>query len=268
MYIAIAILLLIVIVWYWGWKTPNRDDMVSHCEEASRYIQLREFGVVAPNETKHPLLLILGSVHGNEPAGHWTMQLLASSLQSNSQRYEKVQIVMLQGLNQWGLERNKRESAPWSSDINRAFGDTAYGNNAPCPQVIAAIRQQVERARAAMLQGRPVLIIDLHEGWGFHHVQPSSLGSTLSPSGPTALAIAQRAHQRLNSNINSSTQQWTILADSNCDERAALGCMVQNMAIPYILVETTGQNDIQPLTTRVKQQMTVIVTAMEYLGGK
>jgi len=69
----------------------------------------------------------------------------------------------------------------------------------------------------------------------------------------------------LNKIISDPKKQFTMLERSNCDIQSSLRCAMSKRNIPYILIETSGQQDIQPLDIRVSQVYSCIDTIVQYL---
>ena len=101
-------------------------------------------------------------------------------------------------------------------------------------------------------------IVDLHEGWGFHRIQPNSLGSGIYP-GDTHNSISLSYHiaKQINTEINDPNKKFVVGLNSH-PELASLRSYCNMINRDYILVETTGQKDIQPIQIRTNQMLTLI----------
>jgi hypothetical protein len=107
------------------------------------------------------------------------------------------------------------------------------------------------------------LILDFHEGWGFHKINPTSIGSTVTVS-KNMKELGNIIINNLNKIIKKEDYKF-ILLDDICDIDSTLGCYSNNNNMNYILVETTGQNDIQPLEIRHAQIKNVIDTVLNHM---
>jgi predicted deacylase len=216
-----------------------------------------------------PLLVLVAGQHGNEPAPSLAVERFLGEA-----RGRPVEVLAVPRANPWGLRWGVRETGPWGdADLNRTCSLTTPdpdGANAD-PAGRDLLRSLLRTAAAARARGRPVLVIDFHEGWGFHRrwlgVGPRSLGSTLSPSpAPLAQAVAQAAALDLNAGIPDPSRHFTVMpSTSNCEIPSTLVCAAERLGLPALLVETTGQGDVQPLDLRVAQSLAVCRAASSLL---
>ena len=111
-------------------------------------------------------------------------------------------------------------------------------------------------------------IVDFHEGWGFSKVEPKSLGSGIYPSN-TSLAknIGNNLLSILNNTIVDEDKKFIINFDSPRIPNT-LDSYTNTYNKNYILVETSGQDDIQPINLRVEQVILVINVVLENLNMK
>ena len=91
---------------------------------------------------------LMGSIHGNEPAGARTLLELAQDMARHPAAYAHLNYVMLPMANPWGWERDLRRNAD-NDDIARQFVD---GKS-----------QESELAKSVLTQARCDLLVDLHE---------------------------------------------------------------------------------------------------------
>lgn len=193
------------------------------------------------NVGRVPEILLIGSVHGNEPAGCAVLMDLIQSGYFN----DKPGIRVIPCANAWGLRHGVRYQPNLTCpDINRGF--VGEGSDDTTREIL----DLVKGAR---------LVIDLHEGYDFHRRNPASIGSTVSPT-PDITGPAEQAVQRINAGIRDPVKRWQVLHGISCDISGTLACYCLRAGISHILVETTGQNDIQPLELRKQQMFTIIDT--------
>jgi hypothetical protein len=117
------------------------------------------------------------------------------------------------------------------------------------------------------------MVIDFHEGWGWHletkdskNLFPqTSEGSTLTLGKKFSKDLAQKIIDKLNPDIKDDKRRFSLRGD-NCNLPSSLGCYMDHNDRPYVLVETTGQEDIQPMDVRERQIRTIISTVLKDLG--
>ena len=120
-----------------------------------------------------PTILLTGGLHGDEPAGaraaeqirHWPIL--------------RGRLIVLPAANQPGLRGGTRhlpEVAQLEADLNRNFPRTGAKNEAS-----SLIGKEIWRLAQ---ESNPDWVIDLHEGYHFHKIQPKSVGSTILASRP------------------------------------------------------------------------------------
>ena len=198
-------------------------------------IKYYDFGNI---DSKYKICIIAGT-HGNEPAGSITLlELLKNNYFTNNNIFIRVIPIV----NNFGYKFGIRyQNNIFHPDINRNFVNDGLCNVSK--QLIKLIRDFD-------------LIIDVHEGWGFHLINNSSIGSTLTAT-QKSFNLAENIINEINKTIIKNEYKF-ILRRNVCDIKTTLGCFIKNIGKEYILVETTGQNNIQPLNLRKKQVKIVI----------
>jgi Succinylglutamate desuccinylase / Aspartoacylase family len=208
-----------------------------------------------------PCLGIIAGVHGNEPAGSITLMKM---LKNNLLKPKRGKIIIIPRANQCGLDQNTRghplEKQSFLNsrhDLNRQFTEHG-GSTEKSNQIVNAL-------------GNCDLILDFHEGWGWY-IQtkdkwgPTSLGSTLfGTSHPLATKVAANAVKALNEEIDPS-KKFVQLHNESCEIPSTLSCHFEKKNRAHVVIETTGQNDIQPLAVREHQVKKVIQVAMQEIG--
>ena len=116
-----------------------------------------------------PIVMVLGGVHGNEPAG------ARAALQIRHWTVEKGKLIVIPRANRIGLQANTRWIPEFRNDrklrdLNRNFPR----QNAPTTQteLAAALWEFTEKQK-------PDWFFDLHEGFDFHRLNPKSVGSSV-----------------------------------------------------------------------------------------
>lgn len=199
-----------------------------------------------------PCIGIIGGVHGNEPAGSVTLNNLIQGKWHLPLKRGKL--IVIPSANQCGLAKNSRwQPNVLHPDLNRNFTENG-GIEYKSKQIADAFKDCD-------------LVIDIHEGWGFHKIQPSSLGSTLSPTEtPKAQMIASKMLHAINQTIPNPAKHFTQINDISCEIPTTLSCYMNHHNRDYILIEITGQNDIQPIELRERQSQTLLTAALAHLN--
>ena len=121
------------------------------------------------------------------------------------------------------------------------------------------------------------LVCDFHEGWGFRSRESGgSLGSSVTVFGASEasrallLRAAEAAVEELNAGIDDSSKRWVVAErDATTRRGGAFSNFCHEVGTDYVLVETSGQGDIQPLPLRVAQARLILLhllRAMEMIA--
>jgi predicted deacylase len=209
-----------------------------------------------------PRVLVVGTAHGNEPAGSEALNHLLRLFKTKQITLKAGQLTVIPTMNKCGKTLGIRYQphqvlsifgAP-HSDLNRNFPAT-NGEQGAC-DVSKAVAQQIASHD---------LVIDLHEGWGFHKLQPKSMGSAVYPTNlPLSHQVAQSMIQAVNHSIPDEKKQFMIEQEQS-PVKGSLRQFCEQSGVPYVLIETTGQNNIQPLTTRANQHLTMVLEGLKSL---
>ncbi len=218
------------------------------------YLWANRIDVVVLNSHQvGPTVMIVGSTHGNEPAGTVSIEYLISNRVFSLQ---KGQLILIPRPNKLGYLLNMRW-LPYRiihADLNRNYPRTNHETpKDPISSTICDLAKKTD------------FIIDLHEGWGFHRITPASLGSGIYP-GDTRFAVrlAYHAADVLNTTIADKKKQFVVAVNSH-PELNSLRSFCNLINKHYILVETTGQNNIQPIHTRRNQMLQIIQIVLRQL---
>ncbi len=223
------------------------------------------YGESTPN---NKTILILGGIHGNEPAGSIAIKQLMEELNKENTKLNN-RIIFVPNVNYCALQLNRR-NVPFIGDLNRKFPITENYDEDYLHPIIKDI---------LILMKQSDFIIDFHEGWGFYKDNTGSIGSTITPTNTIiSNEVADLVCDNLNENIDDidNYKKFTILIDDsnnninpdkygkNEDIKHTLRYYADLTKENYILIETSGQNDIQNLDLRVSQARTVIDTVLKF----
>lgn len=200
-----------------------------------------------------PTLLLISGTHGNEPAGTIGLEKFINS----NIKLENGRIIIIPRVNKIGLFLNTRNgyngfipidyNREYPNDINELAGDHIN-------------RQVIEYLKFSDF------IVDFHEGWGFNIINPESMGSGIYPSNTEiAKSIGNDILNKLNYTIHDPYKKFTMNYDSP-RLPTTLDSYCNILSKNYILIETSGQNDIQPLDLRTSQVLLVINTVLKDLN--
>jgi predicted deacylase len=193
-----------------------------------------------------PTVLIVGSTHGNEPAGTVTIENIISK---NYFNLKKGKLLLVPRPNKIGYLCNMRYMPHRiiNCDLNRNY-----------PKELGELPKDPISSKICKLADNSDFIIDLHEGWGFHRIQPNSLGSGIYPGDThNSITLSYQIVKQINTKINDPNKKFVVGLNSH-PELTSLRSYCNMVYRDYILVETTGQNDIQPIQIRTNQMLTLI----------
>tara|TARA_B110000208_G_C11794818_1_gene439079 strand:+ start:2399 stop:3157 length:759 start_codon:yes stop_codon:yes gene_type:complete len=200
-------------------------------------------------------LFILGSVHGNEPAGTDACKLLIKKLKNCKLKNGTLSIYTKP--NPYGYNNNIRyQHTLLNRDINRN-----YINNGRC-NVSKFIIKNIKNYT------KNDLIIDLHEGYDYHKLNSNSVGSTIIPlPNKFCINIANKMVKKLNDNIDEKHKKFTVLINdpNHNDPYGSFRDWCLKNKKNYILVELTGQNNKQHINIRVNQNITLLIECLKSL---
>jgi hypothetical protein len=220
LYIIISILIILIIYIYFD-----------------QPIKYYDFG----NKNSNIKICLIGGTHGNERASVIYLNYLINKKYFESIKKD-IYIRVIPCVNKFGFLFNLRYRFHlFNPDINRNYINNGLDN---ISKQIISLTKDMD------------LIVDFHEGWGFHKINPSSLGSTITVTN-SITDLGQKILSNINSTIKNEKYKFEILYDV-CDIKSSLLCYHSNKK--FILVETSGQNNIQPLVIRTKQIQIILDT--------
>lgn len=220
--------------------------------------------IVVDSGKPGPVVGILAGMHGNEPAA--TMELFDMIQRGWFGRVRSGSVRIIPNANPVGLRLGIRRTGLMrglvnadDGDLNRGFWD---GTTDP---VILAMVKFFETCD---------VVIDFHEGWGFHQIQGASMGSTMMGNDQTASNVIRTLIGTVN---ESDLMKWILTAeprkafvelDKNgaCDILGTLSCYKRGLGQSHILVETSGQGDVQPMWIRRSQVIVIIESLLRQYG--
>lgn len=194
-----------------------------------------------------PVWLFLGTVHGNEPAGGVALEVLRRCLDDGRLRLQCGRLSLVPRGNPCGAELGIRWSPTErgrAMDLNRVY-------NGPTPE--GEFGRYLWTARGGLRDVDGVL--DLHEGWGYHFENGASVGSSLQATGEEARRHARVLVVGLNERLPPSARYPFAWIGRPPQIAGSMLDWCYRYGRQSILVETSGQNNIQPLAVRAAQHL-------------
>lgn len=232
----ILILLIIIILIIFYYKTTINNI----CYKEPEYFEYT-------GKEEGPTILIIGATHGNEPAGYYGIKECMNKLNKQEITLKRGKIIFIPAVNYCGLKLNNRNHNT-VGDINRLYRDNQ--NNNIINKLIINFSKISD------------FIIDFHEGYDYANKSDDTLGSTITPSETKkSLEIANIVVNNLNKIINIDYKKFKI--NHNKKIKGTFRDYVDINKLNYILVETTGQNNVQPINIRSQQCINIINSVLE-----
>ncbi len=260
LYLIILILLITIIYFSFNFYTNSYINKI--CNNLEHY----NYG----NKTEtNKTILMLGGTHGNEPAGSKAILSLMEDINTNKITI-KHKLILVPYVNYCGLQMDMR-LIPHIGDINRQYPKTIDYKECELNPIIKKLIGFIKEAD---------FIIDFHEGWGYYKENNGSIGSTITPTNTDlSNTLADKVFTNLNNTITDNNKKFTILIDDDkkkqSDTNSKYGknveidgtcrSYVNLLKKDYLLIETSGQKNIQPLELRINQDKIVINTVLESL---
>jgi hypothetical protein len=232
--ILILLLIIIVIVLYYKITINNI------CYKEPEYFEYI-------GKEKGPTILIIGATHGNEPAGYYGIKEFMNKLNKQEYILKKGKIIFIPSVNYCGLQLNSRNHNT-VGDINRLYRDRE--NNNIINKLIINFSKTSD------------FIIDFHEGVDYANKSDETLGSTITPAETEkSLEVANIVINNLNKIIDIEYKKFKI--NHNKKISGTFREFADINKLNYILIETTGQQNKQPLNIRREQCINIITSVLQ-----
>ena len=206
---------------------------------------------VEDSGTPGPTVMIVGGVHGNEPAGakaaevirHWPIT--------------QGRLVVLPCANVLGLAANKRLIPNLDTNLNNLNRNYPRAGKEEGPR-----GELAEAIWNVALQFKPNWLLDLHEGFDFHQVNDASVGSSIiafpDEKGRAAAALMLES---VNATITNAELKF-VLRDMPINGSLARAGG-EHLKIPSMTLETTSK---QPMEKRIAQHELMVHRLLNHLG--
>ena len=201
-----------------------------------------------------PTVLLTGGLHGDEPAGaraaeqirHWPIT--------------RGRLVIVPRANEPGLAAGTRHlpGIPRGEhDLNRNF---------PRSDETAEARTVIARAIWKLARKEhPDWVIDLHEGYHFHQIQPKSVGSTILDANSGTginMSVVSRMLEAINGTVPEEKKRFVRLRGTANGSLARAAA--ERLGARALILETTTRE--QALSLRTRQHRIMVRSLFEQLG--
>lgn len=198
-----------------------------------------------------PTVLVIGGIHGNEPAGSEAARAIANWT------IQRGRIIVVPRANEPALMANKRYTPGAEEDernLNRNFPkneeDTARGDMAPHLWTLITDIQ-------------PDWVLDLHEGFDFHEVNPESVGSSIiACDDPEVRAMAERMLLTVDGLRSPEAPSFSSLENPVAGSLVRSSC--DRFDVKGMILETTTKD--QPVAIRARQHRHMVHRLLDELG--
>ena len=213
-------------------------------------------------------IVIIGGTHGNEPIGSIVIRDLISKINKKDIILKSGKIILIPDVNYCALRTGIR-MIPGIGDLNRKYPKNINQNSSSCP-INNKIMNIIKDAD---------FVLDFHEGWGFHRLDKKSMGSSITPTD-TKLSndVAQFLYNEINSTITDDSKKFIIFVNDDRykqdnkkysqlnDIKGSLRYYQNINKKNYVLIEITGQNNIQTMEIRQTQATLILNSTLTYFG--
>ncbi|NLV16285.1 MAG: hypothetical protein GXY50_03615 [Syntrophomonadaceae bacterium] len=193
-----------------------------------------------------PVVMIVGGVHGNEPAGYQAAERIKNL------KVKKGKLLVIPRANIVAVKNGTRGSSG-VSDLNRHFPTTKNGK----------ARTNTAQSIWDTIKAYDVdYLIDLHEGYDYHKINSKSYGQTLIyyPVS-SSQTVGQKIINKLNSRIASSSKHFTLVRYPYPGTLAR--STAQYLGINSFILETCRKS---PLSVRIDNGVIAAQTLLTHLG--
>jgi len=198
-----------------------------------------------------PTVMIVGGVHGDEPAG------AAAADQIRYWPIVRGKIIVLPKANVLALAAHKRLTPGEKeslANLNRSFSKA--------DELVPPRGRLAEDIWKLLQEQKPDWLVDLHEGGGFHQLNSQSVGSSiLGCYTPEVKKAAPVLLQAVNATIDDEKKRFMVLrqpVDTSLARAAGTHLNINTM-----IVETTIKD--QPLSLRTRQHRVLVHGLLTYL---
>lgn len=235
-----------IMVWAWPGAMFAAQFSTGWIAAAGADAQYRTQYHVQDSEQPGPVVVVIGGVHGNEPAG------AAAAEQIRHWPIIKGKLIVVPRANPAALAANQRRIPGLKGndgDLNRHFpgdgeADMADGDIAPLLWDFIKAQQ-------------PDWLIDLHEGYDFHKTNSDSVGSSVIHfTNDRATPLAKAMVAVVNAEVTEEGRKFVRLARGGPINGSLARAAAHRLGAEAMILETTSKG--QPLSWRVRQHRLMV----------
>ena len=198
-------------------------------------------------------IFLISGTHGNEHAGPIYLEQLVQKF-SKKMDYG-IKLIIIPKVNRCGLMKNIRkvpELTIKNWDLNRAY---PVKDATTVPDIINHYLYLIKQAH---------LVVDLHEASGYRKINRKSKGSGIYANG---YGVSSTIVQEMVRNVNKiiDNEQHHFVTEKIPLIQGSLRGYCTEQKLPYILIETTGIHDIEPLKLRLVKLDNIITTLFSFI---
>jgi len=197
-----------------------------------------------------PTVLVIGGVHGDEPAGY------RAARQISGWKVRQGRLVVVPRANHLGLRAGTRripDLMKERSDLNRQFPTRDW------PRPVGVLASALW---AFVLECKPDVVLDLHEGFDFTQRNPKSVGSSvIGASHLGSEPFARAAQAAVNAEISVSDRKFVL--KSTAIRGSLIRAVAERLEVPALIFETTTRS--QAYAVRARQHRLMVHAVLEHL---
>ncbi len=199
-----------------------------------------------------PTVLVVGGVHGNEPAGFRAAQ------QIQHWPIERGKLVVLPRVNRLGLAADLR----WFPESRNDRSRRDLNRNFPTHDRASALTPLCQAIWRFVTEHEPDWVFDLHEGFDVHRLNSKSVGSSVI-AFPAQADFAKALQAAVNVDV-APERQFDLLAQSGPAQGSLARACSEQLGTKSFILETTFKE--QPISRRTRQHRRMVSTALERIG--
>ena len=199
-----------------------------------------------------PTVLVVGGIHGNEPAG------FRAAEQIRHWPIVRGKLLVLPQINRLGLAANLR----WAPEYRNDREERDLNRNFPREKATQPITPLCQAVWDFISKRRPDWVFDLHEGFDFHRINPKSVGSSII-TFPEEAIFAGAMLDAVNAGVE-PRRQFSLLAKSGPVNGSLARACSRLLGAKSFILETTFKD--QPVSLRTRQHRRMVSTALRRIG--
>lgn len=240
----LVLILLIILFYYLNRLQINHFDNLENCNDVYIFKTPQKYLI---NNSKLNILMIAGT-HGNENSGVIGLLKFIQNIKKNKYKLPFNSLTIIPKVNKCGYKINSRYTVNNKcEDINRCYpsNNDTYIKNKITDTIIKYVKKSD-------------IILDFHDGWGFYNQNSGSIGSTISKINNKYVSLFNDIINNLNKNILDNNKKFSFLDYQDYKINGSLGQYCIDLNKTYFLIETSGQNNVLDINTRLIQFNTII----------